>query len=65
MYSVFIGNNLLFTQALSCGDDFELVMEEDEGISKRTASSLGAILGNRLCLGSVLKPSSPASSGTH
>ena len=32
MYSVFIGNNLLFTQALSCGDDFlELVMEEKKG----------------------------------
>lgn len=62
MYLVFIGNNLLFTQALSWGDDFELVMEEKEGISERTASSLDAFQSNRLCLGSVLKSSPPASS---
>lgn len=60
MYSVFIGNNLLFIPALSCGDDFELVMEKKEGISERLASSLGAFPSNQLCLGSVLKPSSPA-----
>lgn len=40
-------------------DDFELVMEEKEGISERLASSLGAFPSNQLCLGSVWSLSSP------